>query len=115
MPDPQAARDTALSHIESLIRRGEELQQRDEAVSAARIDAIGAWQRQCAAASVHLSGGSKAHWLSRAFSGALLVRSIDGAAVVQAPVEDIVRRVVDVLVRARDSLLQMDDASIFAG
>jgi hypothetical protein len=112
----QAARDTAVSHVESLIRRGQELQQRPDApANGARADAIRAWQQQCADAIVHLSGGSKAHWLSRAFSDALLVRSIDGAAVVEAPAEDIVRRVVGVLARARTSLLQVDgDPSITA-
>jgi hypothetical protein len=36
-------------------------------------DAFTAWQRECGTTISQLSGGSKAHWLSRAFSEALLV------------------------------------------
>src|SRR3954470_9226937 len=114
---PRDARDTAIRHIESLIQHGEALQQQlaADATALSDLDQVRAWQQQCTAAVTHLSGGSKAHWLSRAFSDALLVRSIDGAAVVEAPAEDIVRRVVGVLARARTSLLQVDgDPSITA-
>jgi hypothetical protein len=102
---PRPQRDVALLHLESLIGRGRELQSSGDA----RADDLRAWQQQCGAAITHLSGGSKAHWLSRAFSEALLVRSIDGGAVVEAPAAEIVRRVVDVLMQARTSLLQMDE------
>ena len=119
---PDDARDTALAHVESLIRRGDELQQRlsADSTAAADVDEMRGWQQQVAAAVTHLSGGSKAHWLSRAFSDALLVRSIDGGAVVEAPAHDIVHRLVEVLVRARASLQQMHeplgfDASRFGG
>jgi hypothetical protein len=106
---PLSQRDVALLQVETLIHRGEQLQQSAiDAAGAARDDGLRAWQQQCAAAIHHLSGGSKAHWLSRAFSQALLVRSIDGAAVVEAPAEEIVRRIVDVLAQARASLQQMD-------
>jgi hypothetical protein len=111
---PRDARDTAIRHVESLIHRGEELQQQlsADAAMAADVNQFRAWQQQCAAAVTHLSGGSKAHWLSRAFSEAFLVRSIDGGAVVEAPALEIVRRLVDVLGRARASLLQMDGAPL---
>jgi hypothetical protein len=111
MPDsPHTQRDLARRHVEALIRRGHELQQASaDAPAASRVEDIRAWQQQCAAAINHLSGGSKAHWLSRAFSDAFLVRSIDGAAVVHAPAEEIARRLVEVLSQARASLLQMGD------
>jgi len=107
---PRDARETAIRHVDALIERGEALQRRlsAEATRPAGVDEMRAWQQQCAAAVTHLSGGSKAHWLSRAFSEAFLVRSIDGGAVVEAPALDIVRRLVDVLGQARASLLQMD-------
>ena len=112
MPDsPRTQRDIALHHVETLIRRGQELLQSSlgEDGASLRVDDVRAWQQQCAAAITHLSGGSKAHWLSRAFSEALLVRSIDGGAVVEAPVEEILRRLVDVLSLARASLQTLDD------
>src|SRR6185295_8693886 len=104
---PRDARETAIRHVDALIERGEALQRRlsAEATGPAGVDEMRAWQQQCAAAVTHLSGGSKAHWLSRAFSEAFLVRSIDGGAVVEAPALDIVRRLVDVLGQARASLL----------
>jgi hypothetical protein len=107
---PRDARDTAIRHVDSLIHRGQELRQQLAAVTAtaAEVNQMRAWQQQCADAVTHLSGGSKAHWLSRAFSEALLVRSDDGRAVVEASPLDIVGRLVEVLGRARASLLQMD-------
>jgi hypothetical protein len=110
---PRDARDTAIHHIDSLIQHGEALQQQlaADATAPSDLNQVRAWQQQCAAAVTHLSGGSKAHWLSRAFSEAFLVRSIDGGAVVEAPALDIVRRLVDVLGQARASLLQMDGAA----
>src|SRR4051794_16780474 len=110
---PRDVRDTAIRHIESLIQHGEALQQQlaADATAPSDLNQVRAWQQQCAAAVTHLSGGSKAHWLSRAFSDAFLVRSIDGGAVVEAPALDIVRRLVDVLGKARASLLQMDGAA----
>src|SRR5262252_3275553 len=110
MPDSSRdQRDVALRHLDTLIRRGHQLHQpAGTADAVSRADELGVWQQHCAAAITHLSGGSKAHWLSRAFSDALLVRSIDGAAVAEAPAEEIVRRLVGVLEQARTSLLQMD-------
>jgi len=37
-----------------------------------------AWQEDCGVIINQLSGGSKAHWLARAFSGAFLMRSPAG-------------------------------------
>ena len=107
---PRDARDTALRHVDALIHRGQELQRQIAAATTApaAVTEVRAWQQQCADAVTHLSGGSKAHWLSRAFSEAFLVRSTDGGAVVEASALDIVHRLVEVLGRARASLLQMD-------
>src|SRR5262249_12978710 len=49
-------------------------------------------------------GGSKAHWLSRAYSDALLVRSPVGVAVEEAPLTDIVARLLAVLGDAAASI-----------
>lgn len=107
--------DASLAQLSALARRGREI--RDglaaDASSAPSLAAARIWQHDCAAAVSQLSGGSKAHWLSRAYSGALLVRSTDGGAVVEAPVADIVDRVIDVLERAARALSQ-PDASLTA-
>jgi len=100
--DPRAA---SLALLDGLIRRGRTL----EGGPDVRI-----WQSDCAAAINELSGGSKAHWLSRAYSGALLVRSTGGEAVVEADAGEIVRRVVDVLEQARQSLISMDTAQPYS-
>jgi hypothetical protein len=69
------------------------------------------WQFACATMINELSGGSKAHWLSRAYNQALLVRATDGEAVVDADVAEIVRRVLDVLEQARRSLADLNTAA----
>ena len=100
--DPRAA---TLALLDRLIRRGRELLQRPPAAE------IRIWQNDCAVAVNELSGGSKAHWLSRAYSNALLVRSTDGDAVVEADVEEIVFRVLDVLDQGRRSVAGMGAAA----
>jgi hypothetical protein len=120
--DPRAA---SLALLDGLIRRGRELAGRftqntqsqvfsaSSSSSALHVDhtaEVRIWQYDCAAAINELSGGSKAHWLSRAYSNALLVRSTDGDAVVEADVTDIVRRVLDVLDQGRQSVAGMDAA-----
>src|SRR5439155_11118853 len=72
------------------------------------------WQHDCAMAVSQLSGGSKAHWLSRAYSDALLVRSAGGDAMVEASVTDIVGRVLGVLDQAVASLSQPGAAAASA-
>src|SRR4029077_9335348 len=69
-------RDTSLGQLERLMQRGRQIR------AARSVDATRAWQQECAAAINQLSGGSKAHWLARAFSGAFLVRAADGGVVV---------------------------------
>jgi len=95
-------RDTALREIEALIERGCQIR------AIASVDATRAWQRDCAAAIHQLSGGSKAHWLSRAYSDAFLVRSSDGGVVVEAEASAIVDRILDVLAQSAASLSRMD-------
>ncbi len=110
----RAQRDFALGQLEDLTRRGRQL---NDALAANPDDAVSlaaarAWQQAAAAAIHQLSGGSKAHWLSRAFSGALLVRSAEGGAVVEANVGEIVDRILDVLDKAGASLVRMDDVAV---
>jgi hypothetical protein len=95
-------RDTALREIEALIERGCQIR------AVESVDATRAWQRDCAAAVHQLSGGSKAHWLSRAYSEAFLVRSVDGGVVVEAEAGEIVDRILDVLAQGAASLSRMD-------
>jgi hypothetical protein len=95
-------RDTALREIEVLIERGCQIR------AVGSVDATRAWQRDCAAAIHQLSGGSKAHWLSRAYSEAFLVRSADGGVVVEAEAGEIVDRILDVLAQGAGSLSRMD-------
>lgn len=72
------------------------------------LQALGLWQRECAATVSQLSGGSKAHWLSRSFSEALLVPSSQGAS---AHIVTIVDRLLNVLDAARRSLADAVESS----
>jgi hypothetical protein len=98
-------RDTALCEIETLIERGCQIR------AVGSVDATRAWQRDCAAAVNQLSGGSKAHWLSRAYSEAFLVRSANGGVVVEAEAAEIIDRILDVLAQGAASLSRMDDVT----
>ena len=102
-------RDTSLGQLEALIRRGREIK------DTRSVDATRAWQRDCAAAINQLSGGSKAHWLARAYSTAFLVRSTHGGVVVEASATEIVDRILDVLAQGATSLAQMDDVAEGSG
>jgi hypothetical protein len=110
----QAQVETYLSHLDSLIRRGRQF---GEALAAdpsdgSIITATRAWQEECGVTVNQLSGGSKAHWLARAFSQAFLLRSDTGSAAEGAAPEEIVRRLLDVLQQAVAILSQKDDAAI---
>ncbi len=98
----RAHRDASLDQIEDLMRRGRQIK-----VTLA-VDVIREWQGDCAAVINQLSGGSKAHWLARAYSGAFLVRATDGAVVVEASAAEIADRILDVLAQARTSLSGID-------
>ena len=96
-------RDTSLGQLDALIERGRQIR------NARSVDAARAWQQECAAAINQLSGGSKAHWLARAYSGAFLVRAPDGGVVVEADSTVIVDRILEVLAQGATSLSRMDD------
>jgi hypothetical protein len=96
-------RDTSLGQLEILIERGQQIR------SARSVDATRAWQQECAAAINQLSGGSKAHWLARAYSSAFLVRAADGGVVVEADRTEIVDRILEVLAQGAASLSRMDE------
>jgi hypothetical protein len=106
----RAQRDFALRQLDDLTRRGRQLSAALAADpdDAPALAAVRPWQQASAAAIHQLSGGSKAHWLSRAFSGALLIRSADGGAAVDARVGEILDRILDVLGQAGASLSGMD-------
>jgi hypothetical protein len=117
-------RQTALAHLDRLTMRGRQIAERLKTMPDAAVD-IRAWQQDCAAAINELSGGSKAHWLSRAFSQAFLVRppgngvdGVDGVGgvVTEASAADIVDRLLAVLAQAATSLASMDlsDAAVAA-
>ncbi len=102
-----------LQRLDQLIEEGGRLR----AALAAEPDAqpnlhrLRRWQSQCAGAISQLSGGSKAHWLSRAYSQAFLVLPGEGGqVVVEATPGEITQRIVDVLSRARLSLSQLGQA-----
>lgn len=96
-------RDTSIVQLEELTRRGRSIRSTRD-VSATRV-----WQQQCAAAINQLSGGSKAHWLARAYSEAFLVRRSNGGVLVEADATEIVDRVLDVLAQGVASLSRMDE------
>jgi hypothetical protein len=112
-PDPflLAQLDSSLRHLESLIELGRRLRAAlaSHPASQSAIVSMRAWQQDCAAAVNELSGGSKAHWLARAYSEAFLLRSADGAVVDEAHVTEIVDRIILVLQQAMASLSRMRD------
>jgi hypothetical protein len=108
MTDPRPEIDASLARLNALARRGRAIRHDLDGDPANALAAARVWQHDCAAEVSQLSGGSKMHWLSRAYSNALLVRAADGGAVAEAPVTDIVERVLDVLDHAAQSLMQPD-------
>src|SRR5206468_4819643 len=91
--------DASLAVVQRLMRRGHELATELTRMSGSSSDAlidVRVWQRDCATAIHELSGGSKAHWLSRAFSEAFLVRTTNGT-VADVDVGAIVKRLIGVL------------------
>ena len=98
--------ETYLSHLDGLTRRGRQL--RDglavDPSNASLVAQTRAWQEDCGVTINQLSGGSKAHWLARAFSQGFLMRSTDGRAVEGAAPAEIVTRLLDVLDQAVVSL-----------
>jgi hypothetical protein len=105
----QAQIQAYLSQLDALIRRGRDL---GEWVALHPADSslaaeIRHWQNDCGITINELSGGSKAHWLAKAFSEAFLVRS--ECPVEHVTPEEIVARLVDVLEKGAASLSTMND------
>jgi hypothetical protein len=102
-------RNTSLGQLEALIRRGRQIR------NTGAVDDTRSWQQDCAAAINQLSGGSKAHWLARAYSAAFLVRSTKaegvGGVVVEVDASEIVDRILGVLAQAAGSLSNMDEVA----
>ena len=61
--------------------------------------------------SISYPAGSKAHWLSRAYSSAFLMRGADGGVIVEASASEIVERILDVLAQARASLTSAESVA----
>lgn len=94
--------ETYLTHLDGMISRGQQL--RDQLGSnpfdPTAITATRHWQEDCGVTINQLSGGSKAHWLARAFSTAFLMRSADGSAAQGAAPAEIVQQLLAVLGQA---------------
>jgi hypothetical protein len=110
----QAQIETYLAHLDSLIRRGRQVRDAlaTDPSNKAAMAATRVWQQDCGVTVNQLSGGSKAHWLARSFSEAFLMRSAAGRAVEGAAPAEIVKRLLDVLEQAVDSLSRMDDGQV---
>ena len=95
--------------LDRLIRRGQEICAALAAKpgDAATEAAARVWQRDCASLVNELSGGSKAHWLSRAFSDAFLIPPAAHAPGADADPSEILRRLIDVLGRGATSLASL--------
>jgi hypothetical protein len=106
--------ETYLSHLNVLIQRGAALRQtlENDTSNPQSIAATRAWQEDCGVTINQLSGGSKAHWLARAFSESFLLRAAGGHAAEGAPPDEIVRRLNAVLEQAVHTLSHMDDTAI---
>ncbi|MGA2846034.1 MAG: hypothetical protein ABSF68_11490 [Candidatus Acidiferrales bacterium] len=109
--------ETYLTHLDGLIRRGRQVRDTlaTDPSSPPAMAATRAWQEDCGVTINQLSGGSKAHWLARSFSGAFLMRSADGRAAEGAAPTDIVQRLLDVLAQAVATLSGMGDGSGVSG
>jgi hypothetical protein len=112
--DPRAQVQLYLAHLNDLIRRGQQLRDMlpSKSANGSAILKIRAWQEECGVTINQLSGGSKAHWLARAFSEAFLMRSSAGQAVEGAPTGEIVQRLLDVLQQAVAALSRPEDVRV---
>jgi hypothetical protein len=105
--------DSNLSHLDALIRRGHRLRETlaENPADTSVLVSNRAWQQDIGVAINQLSGGSKAHWLARAFSEAFLLRSSSGQVIEAVEPTEIVGRLVTVLDQAVVSLSRMGDES----
>jgi hypothetical protein len=103
--------DSNLSHLDSLIRRGRRLHETlsENPSDLSALVANRAWQQDIGVAINQLSGGSKAHWLARAFSEAFLLRTASGEVIEAVAPAEIVERLVGVLDQAVLSLSRMGE------
>jgi len=103
--------DSNLSHLDGLIRRGRQLRETlaGDSSNKSALVANRAWQQDCGVAINQLSGGSKAHWLARAFSEAFLLRTTSGQVIEAVAPAEIVERLINVLDQAVVSLSGMGD------
>jgi hypothetical protein len=110
MANPKDQIESYLSLLNSLIKRGQDLGEAlaNDPADESAIATTRAWHQDCGITINQLSGGSKAHWLARSFSGAFLMRSEDGQAVEGAPPTEIVKRLLSVLEQAVDSISGMN-------
>jgi hypothetical protein len=101
--------DSNLSHLDGLIRRGRRLREtlEENPSDKSALVANRAWQQDIGVAINQLSGGSKAHWLARAFSEAFLLRTASGQVIEAVAPAEIVDRLVSVLDQAVLSLTRM--------
>src|SRR5579872_1573313 len=106
--------DTYLAHLDGLIKRGRQLRETldRETGDAFPMVAMRTWQEDCGVTVNQLSGGSKAHWLARAFSEAFLVRSADGGAAQGATPAEIVQQLLTVLGQAFTALSRSNDSAL---
>jgi len=110
--------DTFRHRLAHLTRLGRALQAQvadGAAVDDDSLSTVRAWQQQCGIVVNELSGGSKAHWLARAFSDAFLVHAAPGQVAADAPVGEIVSRLLDVLNQAGEALAQTRDGLLMQG
>jgi hypothetical protein len=110
----QSQVDSYLSRLAELIRRGHELRSMlaVNPSDAFAVTTTRVWQQDVGVTVNELSGGSKAHWLARAFSEAFMLRSADGDAAEGAAPDHIVKRLTDVLEQAVASLARADAGAI---
>ncbi len=108
----QAQIEAYLLQLNRLMARGRELRgliaahPSDSSITAS----IRHWQNDCGITINELSGGSKAHWLARAFSQAFLARSADGPVIEGVVPEEIVSRLIGVLEKAAASISGIKDS-----
>ncbi len=102
------------SRLDHLIRRGHQVRDAlaKDSANPAAIVATRAWQEECGVAINQLSGGSKAHWLARAFSDAFLMRSARGNAAEGAAPQEIVQRLLDVLTQGVAALSRKEGGPV---
>ena len=102
------------SRLDHLIRRGHQVRDAlaKDSANPAAIVATRAWQEECGVAINQLSGGSKAHWLARAFSDAFLMRSAKGNAAEGAAPQEIVQRLLDVLTQGVAALSRKEGGPV---